>query len=252
MKSKGQGAQFEKNMEEPLDIVTEEEREQFIKSLTEVLKESYEINDNQTNYEAMTQILLHHHVKEMNVFLCEIPAIYHRIILARALSLETLLLCFKDALSLMKRNPGEVTLKAISILLMGPYFESTRFFYLRSLLQEVEKMDEKQAKFSVFLRMDHFHKFQKYYDVENLDFSFEKAFNVPIRSNETDERLIEKHALLDFLLESNLWGRSYVMNPFPYISENYHNLTEEDTKELKKKFYVFYKKFERIKTEFLK
>lgn len=241
---------FEKNTE--LSISTEENRDKFLESLTEVIHENLEFTDNRTNYEALTQIILHNHMKEKNIYFCDIPAVYHRMVLAKALSLEKLIVYFKEALTIMKNNPENLTLQSISSVFMGTILETTRFFYIRSLKEEMEKMDKIKKKFSIFLRMDSFLTFQKYYEVEGLEHSWEKAFNVPMKTEEPDERLIEKHALLDFMMESNLWNRNYIGNPFPYISENFHSLSEEDMKELKKKFYVNFKKFEKIKTEFLK
>ena len=76
---------------------------------------------------------------------------------------------------------------------------------------------------------------------------------MPIKNlNEPDEKLIEKHALLEIMFETRLWNQEYIGNPFPYISENFHSLKEEDAKELGKKFYISYKKYEKIKNEFLK
>lgn len=37
---------------------------------------------------------------------------------------------------------------------------------------------------------------------------------------ETDEQLVEKQAILEVLLNTRTWGRPFISNPFPYISED--------------------------------
>ncbi len=48
-----------------------------------------------------------------------------------------------------------------------------------------------------------------------------EATRIPERGfEETDEHLIEKHALLDSLLEERPWGEKFIHNPFPYLTES--------------------------------
>ena len=43
-----------------------------------------------------------------------------------------------------------------------------------------------------------------------------------------DEYELEKHAILDVLYDHNAWTRSYIKNPFPYLSKNYLSLEKQD------------------------
>lgn len=42
----------------------------------------------------------------------------------------------------------------------------------------------------------------------------------------SDENLIEKHALLDSLLEKRPWGEKYIHNPFPYLIDDITKVSE--------------------------
>lgn len=41
------------------------------------------------------------------------------------------------------------------------------------------------------------------------------------KEGDNDEILLEKNALLDILFADNLWEKPYILNPFPYLQENY-------------------------------
>ena len=43
--------------------------------------------------------------------------------------------------------------------------------------------------------------------------------------------MIEKHALLDSLLEKRPWGKKYIHNPFPYLTDD---ITKEKDETIKK------------------
>lgn len=81
---------------------------------------------------------------------------------------------------------------------------------------------------------------------------FIDAIRIPSKLYEdTTDTLIEKHALLDVILESSIWGRKYQKNPFPYIGRS-NEISPEDKQKYKSIFkekYKFYTEFleERLK-----
>lgn len=216
------------------------------------VEENFEKTEYLANYPLIYHVLLLHCLKERPAFLCEVPEVYLRMIMSASYSLEQTVEEFKYVLQTIKQKPDIWTPDAMSTLAFGAMNEISRFFYLQSFIHEIHK-EKPDAKIALFLRMDRLFAFEKYFHVEDLQHSWEQAFNVPLKNpKETDEVLIEKHALLDVMFDTNLWGKEHVKNPFPYLSEDFSSLKDEDVKELKKKFYVNYKKYEKIKTEFLK
>lgn len=47
-------------------------------------------------------------------------------------------------------------------------------------------------------------------------------------TQDTDEILLEKHALLDVLFADKLWDKPYIRNPFPYLQEDYTTMKPSD------------------------
>lgn len=64
---------------------------------------------------------------------------------------------------------------------------------------------------------------------------------------ERDEELIEKHALLDSMLEKRAWGKGYVTNPFCYLTEDITQFSDRDLAALKECFKFHYQKYEKFK-----
>lgn len=217
------------------------------------IEQNFEKTEYLANYPLLYHLVLLHCLKERPAFLCDIPELYLRMIMNASYTLEETIEEFKSVLQIIKLRPNFWTPDSMSTLAFGSMNEISRYFYLRSFLEDVQK-EKPEAKLAVFLRIDRFFAFEKYYQVEDLEHNWVQAFNVPFKRNnsETDEVLIEKHALFDVMFDTNLWGKEHVKNPFPYISEDFFSLKEEDIKEIKKKFYVNYKKYEKIKEEFLK
>lgn len=232
-----------------------EEKEEFVKGILSIIENHIEKTDFLTNYHSFFLILLTHCILNRPMYLCDIPEMYLRMIISYNFSLQETIGEFRNALQIIKSSNDFLNENSMQSLVFRSLIENSRFFYIRSLINEILKENPK-AKFSLILRMDRFFSFQKYYEVSDLEHTWEAAFDVPkrppIEKGETDEELIEKHALLDVMLQTNLWGREYVKNPFPYISEDFETLNESDVKDLKKKFYVNFQKYEKIKQEFLK
>jgi hypothetical protein len=78
--------------------------------------------------------------------------------------------------------------------------------------------------------------------------NFSQATRVPDRiKGERDEELIEKHALMDSMLEKRAWGKGYVVNPFCYLTEDIAEFSDRDLSALKECFLFHYNKYEKFK-----
>ena len=58
------------------------------------------------------------------------------------------------------------------------------------------------------------------------------------KDSEDDQKRIEKQAILEVML-GKLWVCGYTRNPFPYITDKYEELNEEDKQLLSKMFKEF-------------
>ena len=47
-------------------------------------------------------------------------------------------------------------------------------------------------------------------------------------SEENDEVMLEKAAILDTIQGASLWSEPFIDNPFPFLSEDFLSLTKEE------------------------
>ena len=81
--------------------------------------------------------------------------------------------------------------------------------------------------------------------------NFAEATRIPERKIiETDEDMIEKHALLDSLLEKKAWGKKYISNPFIYLTEDITKQSKQTIEKWLKCYQFHYLKYERLKKEY--
>ena len=64
---------------------------------------------------------------------------------------------------------------------------------------------------------------------------------------ETEEDLIEKQAIMDVLLETRVWSKNYLSNPFPYLIEDITKVEKTDLERYKQLFLKHYKKYSEFK-----
>ncbi len=82
-----------------------------------------------------------------------------------------------------------------------------------------------------FIGTHHVNPIKSYWVPAPNGINFTEATRIPDRKpEETDEDLIEKHALLDSLLEKKPWGESYINNPFPYLTRDITKVPETTLK----------------------
>jgi len=107
-----------------------------------------------------------------------------------------------------------------------------------------------QAATSVaaYVGIHHYVPIQNYWEPAPYGINFTEASRIPTRIHgERDEDLLEKHALLDSMLEKRVWGENYVVNPFPYIEQDLTRIGDRDLKAMQECFLFHYKKYESFK-----
>lgn len=72
-----------------------------------------------------------------------------------------------------------------------------------------------------FVGIEHWRPIQQYWVGPPHGINITEATRIPEGfPGETTEDLIEKQALLDVMLETRVWSRNYLSNPFPYLFED--------------------------------
>jgi hypothetical protein len=210
-------------------------------------------NESFSGYEFLINLLF---LKSLNlneeIYLSQIPSLYHRMLLGTLVNLSDLQEIFKLILSTCKETQANDNFLTISNAIMSPLSHFPNDVYLKVLLDEISR-NNPEKEIDVFVQSVYFHPFKKYYEASKQSlFEWKDAFVLPpIPETESDEAMIEKHALLDLLYGTKIWESGYVYNPFPYLREDYEELKEEDKNELKKIFYSNYKKYENIREGFI-
>lgn len=64
-------------------------------------------------------------------------------------------------------------------------------------------------------------------------------------SDDSVDKLLEKHAILDVIFEDNAWNYPYVTNAFPYLTQEECN--DATIFDIKKKYFAFYQKYKIVK-----
>jgi hypothetical protein len=76
-----------------------------------------------------------------------------------------------------------------------------------------------------FVGLQHYLPITNYWIPPPNGVNITEATSIPDRiRTEKDEDLIEKHALLDSLLETRAWGENYITNPFTYLTNDVTSL----------------------------
>ncbi|CAD8072648.1 unnamed protein product [Paramecium sonneborni] len=88
---------------------------------------------------------------------------------------------------------------------------------------------------------------QKNKFVNECENSYFYEFQYPDpEKQETDEQMIEKHAIFDCLLDHQIWREPCINNPFPYLSINYNEMNTLEQKEIQSIFYKYHLKYSLI------
>lgn len=217
-------------------------RDNLIKSINKNI-----IGNDVSPYNLINQALYESLMGKHKVLLSEMPEILYRQILANGLSLDELKDIYKFIASCVEKLEEPISFREAAYNFMPHIFQSPRDLYLTALLKEAL-----QACTSItgFVGGHHIYPIKSYWVPPPNGINFSEATRIPDRiSNETDEDLIEKHALLDSLLEKRPWGAKYIHNPFPYLTDDITRVGDAQISNFIKCFGFYYSKYEKFKKE---
>ncbi len=180
--------------------------------------------------------------------------------MASLLDLDTLRELFKNAVIRLKEESAEEpvhpgTMRLLSQSMLGDVFWKSRDTMLLAAIEEISGHKqglrtaivlEKPHYYSLNLLMEMRHSLsEKQKEKESLE--WDKVFQLNSGSiEESDQDKVEKHVLLDILLETSLWNKPHVKNPFLYLEGSQH-FSPEDKEMLSKTFGTLYRKYTSIK-----
>ena len=217
-------------------------RDNLIKSISENI-----VGTNYSPYNLINQALYESLMGKHKVLLGEMPEILYRQILANGLTLEELKDIFKFVASCLEKLEVPISFREAAINFMPHIFQSPKDLYLTAMLKEALQAC---TSINAFVGSHHIFPVKSYWIPPPNGINFSEATRIPEKiTGETDEDLIEKHALLDSLLETRPWGAKYIHNPFPYITEDITKLNDSQISNYIKCFKFYYSKYEKFKKE---
>ena len=103
-----------------------------------------------------------------------------------------------------------------------------------------------------FIKPTHFHGVSEFWAPPPQGATFEQSIYIPGRlPSETEEDLIEKQVIFDMMLDSKVWAKKYIQNPFPYLRKEKSDFSKEELKYFKRVFFDCVKKYEKIRDDAL-
>ena len=214
--------------------------EQFVRSINTNI-----VGKDISPYPIMNQVLYKALMGKQKVLLGEMPEILYRQILANSLSLAELKDIFRFLMLKLEKMDNPTSFREASHNIFPHIFNLPKDLYQTALLKE---SFQAALCIAAFVGIHQFIPIQQYWEGAPHGINYSEATRIPDRPlGERDEELIEKHALLDSLLENRAWGRSYIVNPFPYIDQDVTNFGIKDFKAMKECFLFHYTKYEKFK-----
>ena len=217
-------------------------RDKYITAITEQIV-GKQFSDFAMINKALYQSLMGKH----KVMLTEMPEILFRQIIANNLSLDQLKDIFKFAVESTSQLTTPVSLREAAFNFLPHVFQSPKDLYMTALLKE-----SFQAATCIvgFVGKHHVDPVRRSWIPPPHGINLTEATRIPERDfRETNEEILEKHALLDSLLEKRPWGQSYIHNPFPYLFEDITKESETGVSKLVETFRFYYQKYELFKKE---
>jgi hypothetical protein len=191
--------------------------------------------------QALYQALMGKH----KVLLGEMPTILHRQIIASNLSLDDLKDIYKFVSDQLQKIDRPFSFREAAFNFLPHIFQAPKDLYMTAMLKE-----SFQAATCIvgFVGRHHVLPIQKSWIPAPNGINMTQATRIAERRfEETDEDLIEKHALLDSLLEKRPWGQPYIQNPFPYLFEDVTKVSPAKLKQYIECFQFHYSKYEAFK-----
>lgn len=172
-----------------------------------------------SEYPYITDVIMQSVIEAETTVLGDMPEQLLRMQVANTLSLQDLHdikeRCFKEVMQSYKDDPNHLVYsREVVYRHFSDIFSYPRDYYMTSLLKEACKDTDGVL---AFIGAPHIFPVQKLWQTKT---SFRKACEIPARlASDTVETLIEKHALMDALLETQVWNEYYTLNPFPYLGQ---------------------------------
>ena len=190
----------------------------------------------------ITQSLFTGLLGKHKVLLGGMPEPLLRMQLGNRIAIEEMRDLFKFVLSKAEElvEPAE-TFREVTMNLLPHIFQAPSDLYMTAMLKE-----SFQAAVSIvaMVEMPNYNPIIDYWQPPPHGINFTEATRVPPRiRGETDEEIIEKHAIMDIMLSSQVWSQPYISNAFPYIIEDISKCDEKQYEGYKKCFAFNYSKY---------
>lgn len=198
-------------------------------------------------YNLINQTLYQSLMGKHKVLLGEIPETLYRQIIANSLTLDELKDIFKFVADCLEKMDNPISFREAAYDFLPHVFQAPKDLYLTAILKEAFQAC---VSINAFVGSHHINPIRSYWIPPPNGINFSEATRIPDRvGNETEEDLIEKHALLDSLLEKRPWGKKYIHNPFPYLTDDITSLNQAQIDNYIKCFRFYHKKYETFKTK---
>jgi hypothetical protein len=204
--------------------------------------------DSHSEYKIINEALYKAVAGKHKVLLGEMPEILYRRRIATEFSLEELQDILKYLLEELKKTGDPFSLREAAVQYLPHIFQAPKDLYYTAMLKESFQAAQ---NISAFVGAAHINPIQDLWIPPPDGINFTRATSVKDRKGkETDEQVIEKHALLDVLLELRPWGKSYVTNPFSYLVNDITMVPAKDVENMVNCFRYNYEKYLRFKKLF--
>jgi len=209
----------------------------FVNAITEhVVSEEY------SEYGIINQALYTSLMGKHKVILGEMPELLFRQKVANNLSIGELRDLFKFVIGKLQELNQPMSMREATLNFLPHIFLAPKDLYMTALLKEAFQA---ATCITAFVGLSHYNPILEYWQPPPQGINFYEATRIPDRiKGESDLEQIEKQAIMDVMLETRAWGKKYISNPFPYLTNDITALNEEELYKLKKSFLVNLKKYE--------
>ncbi|CAD8153918.1 unnamed protein product [Paramecium pentaurelia] len=250
-----QTIQEQKDKQQELTPQLVQESDDMSKRLAQLLEITLLYGNQQSNVDfsqfGLFQALYMSVLKGSKVYMIGLSQIYQRIYIGIIMQLPDVQEMFREFCEeslLNKYNNLNYFFEFTTMLWIEKAIE---FYMLYSINRYLKYQEEDEV--TVFIDSLHFDPLksaiqqQKNKFVSECDNSYFYEFQYPSpEKQETDEQMLEKHAIFDCLLEHQIWKEPCISNPFPYLSINYNQMNTLEQKEIQSIFYKYHSKYSMI------
>eukprot|EP01016_Furgasonia_blochmanni_P054062 TRINITY_DN8858_c0_g1_i2.p2 TRINITY_DN8858_c0_g1~~TRINITY_DN8858_c0_g1_i2.p2 ORF type:complete len:189 (+),score=41.48 TRINITY_DN8858_c0_g1_i2:60-569(+) len=158
-------------------------------------------------------------------------------------------MCIRDRkdIQTLKKNPKikEMNLKPRSLA----YFAQPTFFFLFQDLYLgafIKEMTRNYKKVAAVVGMPHMISLQENFNKIPSEINFKVFLPHEAIIKETDEELVEKHAILEVIFQTKIWSDPILKSSLLFLQRDLSAMSEERTKELHQLFFVKYRMYSTV------